>query len=180
MRKAHMDLNSQPRPATGHGMFFAAVLLVLVFPAPESVRAQEIDFSKEVLPVLESKCFKCHGEKKAKSKLRLHTLADVLKGGKNGGAIAPGKSAASLLIKRISLPKDDDDIMPPEGGPLEKSQIEAIRRWIDQGAKWAEGADSGTKAAVKKVKVAELPATVSPPSPRRAEEPCAWPRTPTW
>ena len=52
MRKAHMDPNSQPRPATGHGMFFAAVLLVLVFPAPESVRAQEIDFSKEVLPVL--------------------------------------------------------------------------------------------------------------------------------
>ena len=142
MRKAHMDPNSQPRPATGHGMFFAAVLLVLVFPAPESVRAQEIDFSKEVLPVLESKCFKCHGEKKAKAKLKLHTSADVLKGGKSGKVIEPGKSAESLIIKRLSLHKDDEDIMPPRGGPLEKEQIEAISRWIDQGAKWADGVGS--------------------------------------
>ena len=127
------------------------------------VLAQQVDFSKEILPVLKANCFKCHGEKKAKSKLRLHTLADVLKGGKNGGAIAPGKSAESLLIKRISLPKDDDDIMPPEGGPLEKSQIEALKRWIDQGAKWAEGAaPAGTEAKpAKKVNVAELPAAVT-------------------
>jgi len=138
-----------------------AALFSMLILSVQPVLAQQVDFSKEILPVLKANCFKCHGEKKAKAKLRLHTLADVLKGGKNGGAIAPGKSAESLLIKRISLPKDDDDIMPPEGGPLEKSQIEAIRRWIDQGAKWAEGADSGAKAAVKKVNVAELPATVS-------------------
>ena len=159
MRKAHMDPNSQPRPATGHGMFFAAVLLVLVFPAPESVRAQEIDFSKEVLPVLESKCFKCHGEKKAKAKLRLHTLADALKGGKSGKAIEPGKSSESLVIKRVSLPADDDDIMPNEGDPLTKAQIGALTRWIDQGAKWAAVSGSGDKAE-EKVKVDELPAAV--------------------
>jgi len=139
-----------------------ALFAMLVLSA-QPVPAQEVDFSKEILPVLKANCFKCHGEKKAKSKLRLHTLADVLKGGKNGGAIAPGKSAESLLIKRISLPKDDDDIMPPEGGPLEKSQIEALKRWIDQGAKWAEGAaPAGTEAKpAKKVNVAELPAAVT-------------------
>ena len=106
-----MDPNSQSHPATGHGMFFAAVLLALVFSAARSLGAQEVDFSKEVLPVLESRCFKCHGEKKAKAKLRLHTPVDALKGGKSGKAIEPGKSSESLLIKRVSLPADDDDIM---------------------------------------------------------------------
>jgi len=140
-----------------------AVLFALVIFTARSLPAQQVDFSKEVLPVLKSNCFKCHGEKKAKAKLRLHTLADALKGGKNGGAIAPGKSAESLLIKRISLGKDDDDIMPPEGGPLEPSQIEALKRWIDQGAKWAEGTTpAGTEAKpAKKVNVAELPAAVT-------------------
>ena len=92
--------------------------------------------------MLESNCFKCHGEKKAKAELKLHTSADVLKGGKSGKLIEPGKSAESLIIKRLSLHKDDEDIMPPKGGPLEKEQIEAISRWIDQGAKWAEGVGS--------------------------------------
>ncbi len=140
-----------------------AVLFALVIFTARSLPAQQVDFSKEVLPILKSNCFKCHGEKKAKAKLRLHTHADALKGGKNGGAIAPGKSAESLLIKRISLGKDDDDIMPPEGGPLEPSQIEALKRWIDQGAKWAEGAaPAGTEAKpAKKVNVAELPAAVT-------------------
>ncbi|MEC9031589.1 MAG: c-type cytochrome domain-containing protein, partial [Planctomycetota bacterium] len=138
-----------------------ALLFVLVIFTARTLPAQQVDFSKEVLPVLKANCFKCHGEKKAKAKLRLHTLADALKGGKNGGAIAPGKSAESLLIKRISLGKDDDDIMPPEGGPLEKGQIEALKRWIDQGAKWAEGA-AGTEAKpAKKINVAELPAAVT-------------------
>ena len=138
-----------------------ALLFALVIFTARTLPAQQVDFSKEVLPVLKANCFKCHGEKKAKAKLRLHTLADSLKGGKNGGAIAPGKSAESLLIKRISLGKDDDDIMPPEGGPLEKGQIEALKRWIDQGAKWAEGA-AGTEAKpAKKINVAELPAAVT-------------------
>ncbi len=154
-----MDPNSQSRPATGHGMFFAAVLLALVFSAARSLGAQEVDFSKEVLPVLESKCFKCHGEKKAKAKLRLHTLVDALKGGKSGKAIEPGKSSESLLIKRVSLPADDDDIMPNEGDPLTKAQIGALTRWIDQGAKWAAPSGSGDKAE-EKVKVDELPAAV--------------------
>ena len=158
MRKVHMDRNSQTCPTAISGIFSAAVLLAL---AP-SLCAQEVDFSKEVLPVLEAKCFKCHGEKKAKAKLRLHTLADALKGGKSGKTIVLGKSSESLLIKRVSLPADDDDIMPNEGEPLTKAQIEALTRWIDQGAKWAGAAASASGGeTVEKVKVAELPAAVT-------------------
>ncbi|MCH2583739.1 MAG: hypothetical protein MK138_03115 [Planctomycetes bacterium] len=120
----------------------SVILLALFASSAQPLSAQQVDFAKEVYPVLESNCFKCHGEKKAKAKLKLHTSADVLKGGKSGKVIEPGKSAESLIIKRLSLHKDDEDIMPPKGGPLEKEQIEAISRWIDQGAKWADGVGS--------------------------------------
>jgi len=155
-----MTRMSQSRLLMRTRMLSPVLSVALLLLAVPSLRAQEIDFAKEVLPVLQSNCFKCHGEKKAKSKLRLHTLGDALKGGKNGKVIELGKSSESLLIKRISLPKDDDDIMPPEGGPLEKSQIDALTRWIDQGAKWPEVAGSGAKAPAKVV-VAELPAAIS-------------------
>ena len=164
MRNVHPMIRlSKSRLVAVSKLLAPVALFSMLILSVQPVLAQQVDFSKEILPVLKANCFKCHGEKKAKSKLRLHTLADILKGGKNGGAIAPGKSAESLLIKRISLGKDDDDIMPPEGGPLEPSQIEALKRWIDQGAKWAEAtAPAGTEAKpAKKVNVAELPAAVT-------------------
>ena len=162
MRKLHlmnpvMQFKFESRPC----VFLSAVFLSLLTAASPAVLAQDVDFSKEVLPVLKANCLKCHGEKKAKAKLRLHTQADLLKGGKNGKAVEPGKAAASLLLKRISLGADDDDIMPPEGGPLKKSEIAAIARWIDQGAKWPAGvtAGSGAKGA-NVIKVAEMPAAL--------------------
>ena len=162
MRKLHLmnpvtQFKFESRPC----VFLSAVFLSLLTAASPAVLAQDVDFSKEVLPVLKANCLKCHGEKKAKAKLRLHTQADLLKGGKNGKVVEPGKASASPLLKRISLGADDDDIMPPEGGPLKKSEIAAISRWIDQGAKWPAGvtAGSGAKGA-NVIKVAEMPATL--------------------
>lgn len=162
MRKIHLMKSIAQFSLESHRpVFTPAVFLVLLVLFVPSAKAQNVDFSKEVLPILKASCFKCHGEKKAKAKLRLHTLADALKGGKNGKVFEPGKSSESLLIKRISLPADDDDIMPNEGDPLSKAQIETFRRWIDQGAKWPAGVTAGSVAeAPAAVKVAELPAAV--------------------
>ena len=95
--------------------------------------AAEADFSKSVQSVLEARCIDCHGSKKQKGDLRLDSLKDAL------SALKPGESSESELFKRIVLPSDHEDIMPPKGEPLTKEQIESIKTWIDGGAKWPEG-----------------------------------------
>ncbi|MBO24355.1 MAG: hypothetical protein CMO65_04030 [Verrucomicrobiales bacterium] len=93
----------------------------------------EVDFAKSVQSVFEARCIDCHGSKKQKGDLRLDSLKAA------ASVIEPGKSGESELFKRITLPADHEDIMPPKGDPLSKEQIDGIKAWIDEGAKWPEG-----------------------------------------
>ena len=97
------------------------------------------NFHKEVRPILETACIECHGITKQKGGLRLDTLAYHLKGGDSGPAIIPGNFADSILLERISLPETDDEIMPPEEGPLTQKEQDILKRWIITGAKWPKG-----------------------------------------
>ncbi len=99
----------------------------------------EVSFEKHVQPVLASACLSCHGEKKDKGELRLHTLEDLLKGGENGKVIVPGKPEESTLYTSTILPPDDDEIMPPKGETLTSDQADVLKEWIAAGAKWPEG-----------------------------------------
>ena len=94
------------------------------------------DFAREIAPILEGACVRCHNPEKTKGKLQLHTRAAAFKGGASGEAIVPGKPDESELIARISLPHDDDDIMPQEADPLSNPQIGILRDWIEEGAPW--------------------------------------------
>jgi mono/diheme cytochrome c family protein len=98
------------------------------------------DFAKDILPILEQQCVKCHGPEKQKGKLRLDSREAALKGGKAGPALVAGDAAKSELVRRINLPKSDDDFMPSEGEPLPKAHLELISAWINQGAVWPETA----------------------------------------
>jgi hypothetical protein len=127
-------------------MRLATLLLPVVF-APSSVAAQ-LDFNRDVRPILSDACFACHGpdEAKAKAKLRLDTREHALKPAKSGAvAIVPGKPDESELVKRI-FTSDVDDLMPPEKAHkvLTAAQKETLRRWIAEGAHyqghWAFGA----------------------------------------
>src|SRR6266545_2035417 len=97
--------------------------------------AAKVDFAKEILPTLQE-CIKCHGPEKQKGKMRLDSRDAALKGGKTGPAFVVGDSSKSELVRRISLPKSDDDFMPSEGEPLSKEKIAQIKKWIDEGADW--------------------------------------------
>ncbi len=112
----------------------------------------EIDFARDIQPILEKQCVWCHGPEKRKSRLRLHTLAETLKGGKEfGAAIVPGKPDESPLFNLVAInPANDDDeyLMPPieDGGPLKKEEIQKIRKWIEEGAHWPEGVELEDKS----------------------------------
>ncbi len=106
-----------------------------------------VDFVRDVWPILEARCFSCHGEDAQEGQLRLDARRIVFHGGVSGPAVVPGKSAQSLLVARI-IGQGDKDRMPLDDDPLTPQQIAVIRAWIDQGAKWP--ADVGSPAAPPK------------------------------
>jgi formylglycine-generating enzyme required for sulfatase activity len=102
--------------------------------------ADKVDFTKDVKPILENYCIRCHGDpkgtEKPKGKLSLTTRENALKGGENGTAITPGDAAKSPLYTLTILPPEDDNVMPPKGEKLNKEQTDTLKRWIEQGAEW--------------------------------------------
>ena len=97
------------------------------------------DFSREILPILSDNCFYCHGPDPGhrKGKLRLDDEEDAKRPRRDGIVIAPGQSAESELFYRITA-TDTEEIMPPPDShkTLTSHQIDLLRRWIDDGAKW--------------------------------------------
>ena len=104
-------------------------------PAPAS---RSVDFSADVQPLLIHRCQACHGAKKQQGGLRVDTRSGLLSGGDSGAAIAPGQSAASLLIHVVAGLREDVARMPKKGEPLTADEIALLRAWIDQGALWPE------------------------------------------
>ncbi len=103
---------------------------------PPALTRSGVTYAKDLRPLFEKSCFKCHGPERQKGKLRLDSLAALLKGGEDGKVVEPGKSAQSVLVQNVAR-LNPDDAMPPDGKgePLTKEQIGLIRAWIDQGAK---------------------------------------------
>lgn len=102
--------------------------------------AEPVDFVKEIQPIFQNSCVKCHGAEKQKGDLRLDTKAAAMKGGKDGAVIVPGQADKSDLYRRITLPDGSDDVMPPKGDLLTKKQTDVIKDWINQGAVWPDNA----------------------------------------
>ena len=92
-------------------------------------------YTDVVKPIFETKCYSCHGPNKQKGKLRMDDSLKLMKGGKDGIVIEPGNADASEIIKRLMLPVDNDDHMPPKEKPQPtESQIALIHWWIANGA----------------------------------------------
>ena len=102
--------------------------------APNARSEDKIDFAKDIQPILQKSCLECHGPEKPKGGLRLDSKEATLKGGKNGVVLVPGQADKSEIYRRITLPKDNDDVMPNKGDLLTKAQTDLVRDWINQGA----------------------------------------------
>src|SRR6266850_2195822 len=124
-----------PFAAVIRNAFPILVLVTLPFPGPGAAP----DFSREVRPLLEEHCVKCHGPEKQKGGLRFDTKEGAFKKGESGEtAVVPGHASESRLIKLVSS-KDDTERMPSKGEPLSAGQIDLLKRWIDAGARWSDG-----------------------------------------
>jgi mono/diheme cytochrome c family protein len=124
--------------------------------AAQANPAPGVDFIRDVQPIFENKCLECHNPNKIKGKLLLDTAAALLKGGDTGPGLVAGKPDESEIIKRIVLPKDHDDIMPPKGGPLAANEIDVLKRWIAAGAQWPQGLTLQYKTPEQRKAIAEL------------------------
>ncbi|HEX6846499.1 MAG TPA: c-type cytochrome domain-containing protein, partial [Chitinophagaceae bacterium] len=88
-----------------------------------------------VQPIFESKCYSCHNKSKKKGGLRLDEPSLILKGGKDGEVIKPGNVEESEMIRRLLLPRNDEDHMPPKEKPqLKDNEIALLHWWIATGA----------------------------------------------
>lgn len=101
-----------------------------------AVSAAETAYDKIVQPIFEARCASCHGAEKKKGKLALHTWDDAMKGGDSGALWTAGKPLESEVVRRMKLPHDDEEHMPPSGeAQLSAEEIALVTRWIEQGAK---------------------------------------------
>ncbi len=96
------------------------------------------DFARDIRPIFEKNCQRCHGAKMQKNDLRLDRKAPALKGGSSGPAILPGKSGRSLLYRYVAG-LEPQIRMPPRGEALPAAEVALIARWIDDGARWPDG-----------------------------------------
>ncbi len=104
---------------------------------PLSAQTQ-IDFARDIQPIFEKSCLRCHGPEKPKSHFRLDSREAALKGGENGVDVFPGDSAKSPLIHYVAGLVEDMQMPPPgKAEPLTPAQIGLLRAWIDQGANWS-------------------------------------------
>ncbi|MCH2148461.1 MAG: PSD1 and planctomycete cytochrome C domain-containing protein [Phycisphaerales bacterium] len=106
--------------------------------ATPSHAASDIDFNRDVLPILANNCFKCHGPdpNTRQAQLRLDSHEGMLAPRTSGPAIVPGEPKASMLLTRITA--SGDDRMPPVESNLQLTdhEIEVLTEWIKQGAPW--------------------------------------------
>ena len=141
-------------------------LFLFCFVINFSLKAENKNLSKNIYdniiqPIFDAKCLECHGAEKNKGKLRLHTKEDFLKGGTGAGEdiVIKGDATASELIFRITLPKDDEEAMPPlededHYNPITPQELAVMQAWIKMGASFdllVSELDEATKTAAEHI-----------------------------
>jgi len=119
---------------------------------PISNVQEAIAYNDIIKPILQTKCYSCHNANKQKGGLRMDDSLKLMHGGKDGKIIEPGNADASEMIKRLLLPVDNEDHMPPKEKPQPtEQQIALLHWWINNNADFT-----------KKVKELDQPDKIKP------------------
>lgn len=115
-----------------------SLTFLLLATAPHALA--EINFTRDVQPILNKNCVACHGGVKEAGGVSFIFRDQVLGKGESGKTVVvPGKPEESEMIARV-ITDDPDDLMPqPDHGPrLSETDVETLRKWIAEGAEWGE------------------------------------------
>jgi hypothetical protein len=107
-----------------------------------------------VQPLLKANCAACHNDSLKSSGLTMTSRETILAGGKRGPAVKPGDPSESLLLRAV---EQFGDLKMPPGRKLPKEQIDVIRKWIAEGARWSQNADGSNWWAFQPVRHPEPP-----------------------
>ncbi|MGH9386044.1 MAG: DUF1549 domain-containing protein, partial [Vicinamibacterales bacterium] len=122
------------------GLGLALALCLVTSPgaqAPASSATQPaVDFGADIKPLLAEKCLSCHGDALKLSRLDLRTRESALTGGNRGPALVPGNAEQSRIYRHVAGLEQPQ--MPMQGTPLTTAQLAVVKRWIDDGATWAD------------------------------------------
>lgn len=115
-------------------LMIVALLMVTIFAVVRissggAASQTEVSYTRDVQPILESRCGSCHFGEFTSAELHMDTYQSLMAGSENGPVIVPGDSGKSLLAKKIST-----GAMPKRGPKLTPTQIQIIEDWIDAGA----------------------------------------------
>ena len=119
-------------------------------PSAEQSTPTMASFEQNIAPMLDARCIKCHGPRKSKGDLRLDSVEAILAGGENGAILAFDLAAdgsrgeitveESEIYRRLLLPIEHDDHMPPESKTqLNASEVQLLEVWLKAGAPFEEG-----------------------------------------
>jgi mono/diheme cytochrome c family protein len=119
-----------------------SMLLAVLGLAPAALHAAEdppVDFAKQIKPILADRCVECHNSETIFGELNLQNREHAFTKRKAGPAIVPGSPEKSMLYLALTLPPKDKKAMPATGHRIPKDEVNTIRQWIAEGAKWPEG-----------------------------------------
>ena len=114
-------------------------LLLSSFTAVDAAQTVPPDFIRDVQPILELHCLRCHEDGKSRGGLKMDTRENFFHGGSDEDSVIPGQPDASGVIRRILLRPIDEGHMPDKGRALEQAEIDTLVAWVKGGATWPDG-----------------------------------------
>ena len=118
----------------------ALLALLIAVLRPPAALAASVDFSRDIQPIFADRCFHCHGPDEAsrKADLRFDLREGAFRERRGKTVIVPGKREESELWRRVSSDDPRKRMPPPRSNrALAPHEVEALGRWIDEGAPWA-------------------------------------------
>ena len=173
MQSSSQNLSCLVLAALGTVAIASSAATVPELPPPVE---RDVEFARDVEPILHTRCYACHGPSVQTNGLRFDQHEAVLAGGYSGPAIKPSDSAGSPLIHRVAS-TEEGYRMPPVGPVLTPQEVGILRAWIDQGVQW-EPPEQQAAAQLRSPSSSHwsfLPIkNPQPPTPKRGE----WVRNP--